>query len=233
MKRTFQYEEYAYEYYVEYAERKTLALEVMPDLRIITKVPFDTTLEEIESFLTRKWRWLEKQLGELRKLRKNYTGKQYVSGESFYYLGRQYMLLVESATEDAVKLERGKLRIYTSKSTRNTAYNKKLLDGWYERRQDKVFKHEYIKALSLFDFRAPPQLGKRHMIRRWGSYTSYNKVLLNPRLIEAPREAIYYVCIHELCHKITRKHDEVFYRELEKRLLGWKRIKESLEIRHG
>lgn len=52
-------------------------------------------------------------------------------------------------------------------------------------------------------------------------------------LHDRPREAVYYVCFHELCHKISRKHEDTFYKELDRRLPGWRRIKESLEIRHG
>lgn len=233
MKQTFQYGRYSYEYYIEFTERKTLALEVLPDLKIVTKVPLDATLDEIEAFLTRKWQWLEKQLNELRKLRKRRTEKCYVSGESFYYLGRQYLLLVEKASEDAVKLERGKLRIYTTKNTRNSKHNQQLLEGWYTRKRKRVFKEEYMRALALFKKGTMPQLGERAMARRWGSYTSDGKILLNPRLIEASREAIYYVCIHELCHTISRKHDTIFYAELDQRLPKWRQIKESLEIRHG
>lgn len=233
MKHTFEYGRYSYEYYIEFAERKTFALEVLPDLRIITKVPLGTTLDQIEDFLARKWKWLEKQLTELRKLKKARPERQYVSGESFYYLGRQYLLLVEQSDGDAVKLERGKLRIYTTKSVRSSSHNKKLLEEWYARQRNRVFKREYIKAFQLFNYSTMPQLGERSMARRWGSYTSDGKVLLNPRLIEAPREAIYYVCVHELCHKISRRHDEIFYKELKKRLPNWRQIKESLEIRHG
>lgn len=233
MKHTFEYGRYSYEYYIEFTDRKTFALEVLPDLRIITKVPLGTTLDQIEAFLTRKWKWLEKQLGELRKLKKTRPEKQYVSGESFYYLGRQYLLLVERSDVDIVKLERGKLRVYTTQSVRNGDYSKKLLEDWYARQRARVFKREYVKAFKLFKYDAMPQLGERVMTRRWGSYTSDGKVLLNPRLIEAPTEAIYYVCVHELCHKKSRRHDDVFYRELEKRIPHWRRIKESLEIRHG
>ena len=71
------------------------------------------------------------------------------------------------------------------------------------------------------------------MTKRWGSYTADDKVSLNPKLIQAPREAIFYVSVHELCHKISRKHDQVFYSALDKRLPNWRQIKESLEIRHG
>lgn len=232
MKQAFNYGEYSYEYYIEFGERKSFTLVVRPDLRIVVRAPIDATLDEIESFLKRKWQWLEKQLRELRKYQKPGSEELYVSGKSLYYLGRQYMLEVAKG-DDVVKLERGKLRVYTTKSLRSSEHNKKLLDIWYAKKREVVFKREYLKAFKLFDYEKMPQLGERVMARRWGSYTSDGKVFLNPRLIEAPREAIYYICVHELCHKISRKHDERFYNELDKRLPNWRRIKESLEIRHG
>ena len=70
MKQVFTYGSYSYEYYIEFADRKTLGLEVLPDLRIIAKVPLDASLEEIESFLVRKWKWLHKQLNDLQKFKK-------------------------------------------------------------------------------------------------------------------------------------------------------------------
>lgn len=233
MKQKFEYGRFSYEYVIEFAKRKTLALEVLPNLRIIVKAPLGATLDEIESFLKRKWSWLERQLSELRKFKKSNTERKYISGESYYYLGRQYMLLVEKAKNDTVKLGRGKLRIYTTGSVQNSENNKKLLDEWYARNRERIFKQEYVKAFKLFDYKTMPQLGQRIMARRWGSYTSDGKVLLNPRLIEAPRGAIYYVCIHELCHVVNKKHDEAFYRIMNSKLSHWRQIKESLEIRHG
>ena len=233
MKQKFEYGRFSYEYFIEFAKRKTLALEVLPNLRIIVKAPLGATLDEIESFLKRKWSWLERQLSELRKFKKSDTERKYISGESYYYLGRQYMLLVEKSKNDTVKLERGKLRIYTTGSVQNSENNKKLLGEWYARNRERIFKQEYVKAFKLFDYKTMPQLGQRIMTRRWGSYTSDGKVLLNPRLIEAPREAIYYVCIHELCHVVNKKHDEAFYRIMNSKLSHWRQIKESLEIRHG
>ena len=233
MKQKFEYGRFSYEYFIEFAKRKTLALEVLPNLRIIVKAPLGATLDEIESFLKRKWSWLERQLSELRKFKKSNTERKYISGESYYYLGRQYMLLVEKAKNDTVKLERGKLRIYTTGSVQNSENNKKLLGERYARNRERIFKQEYVKAFKLFDYKTMPQLGQRIMARRWGSYTSDGKVLLNPRLIEAPREAIYYVCIHELCHVVNKKHDEAFYRIMNSKVSHWRQIKESLEIRHG
>lgn len=231
MKLTFRYGEYVYEYFVEYGDRKSFTLVVRPDLRIITRAPLDATMDEIEAFLRRKWKWLEKQLRELNKYKKTSGEELYVSGRSIYYLGRQYMLDVVTSKDDYVKLEHGKLRVYTTKNLRNSIHSKSLIGAWYAQKRNSVFKQEYLNAFKQFNYDAIPQLGERVMARRWGSYTSDGKVLLNPRLIEAPREAIYYVCVHELCHKISRKHDETFYKELNRRIPEWRSIKESLEIR--
>lgn len=232
MRQTFCYGKYTYEYYIEFSDRKTLGLMVRPDLRIITKVPYGTSLDEIEAFLRRKWIWLHKTLADLKRYKKKYYEREYVSGESFHYLGRRYMLVVESADQDGVRLDRGKLRVYTTKNIRDSEYNKKLVEEWYQQRRDIVFKRLYLAASKQFGYAQLPQLQQRVMPKRWGSYR-YGKVLLNPRLIEAPTEAIYYVLVHELCHVNNKKHDQAFYKELEKRIPNWREIKEKLEIRYG
>lgn len=233
MKLDFKYGNYSYNYFLEFAVRKSFTLIVKPDLKIIVKAPVGSNLNEIEAFLIRKWSWLEKKLGEYKKYRKSHHEKSYISGESYNYLGRQYMLQVEESEHDAVKLERGKISIYTTKDVRNGNHNKELLMDWYEKRRNVVFKKQYILAYKKFNYDKIPQLRIRIMSRRWGSYTNDNKVSLNPRLIEAPSEAIFYVATHELCHVKYKKHDTDFYKELEKHIPNWRAIKDHLEIYYG
>ena len=93
MKLEFIYGKYRYDYFVEFLERKSLTLIVRPDLRIIVRAPKEVTLAEIEKFLAKKWSWMEKQLAEFRKYKKPVElERRYVSGESYFYLGRQYLL---------------------------------------------------------------------------------------------------------------------------------------------
>lgn len=233
MKQTFEYGRFSYDYHLEFSDRKTLGIVVRPDLQIIIKAPCDAKIDEIETFMKRKWKWLDKQIRELGKFHKKYYERKYVSGESFKYLGRQYLLLVEKADFDRVKLDHGRLNIYTSKSVNNYTYNKKLLEYWYESRRSIIFKRQYFAALKLFEFDKIPQFHTRTMEKRWGSYSNNKKIILNPKLIEAPTEAIYYVCVHELCHTIVSRHDGLFYQELEKRMPNWRTIKENLEVHYG
>lgn len=233
MRQTFVYGGYSYDYFIVFSDRKTFGLMVRPDLRVIAKAPNGATTEEIEAFLRRKWLWLQKQLNELKQYQKKYYEPEYVSGESLPYLGRRYMLIVEQTSVDAVILERGKLRVRTKKKVTDTNHTKMLIEGWYNKRRLVVFSAQYKKALQLFNYQNTPSLRVRIMARRWGSYTQDNKVSLNPKLIEAPTEAIYYVLVHELCHVNNKKHDAAFYISLEKRVKDWRKIKQMLEIRYG
>ena len=58
---------FVYEYQLIKQDRKTLSLTVTPDLRIVLKCPVQTDNERIETFLQKKWFWLEKQLSFFKK----------------------------------------------------------------------------------------------------------------------------------------------------------------------
>jgi predicted metal-dependent hydrolase len=233
MERIFNHGSYSYKYKLELLQRKSLSLIVRPNAEIIVRAPIDASTEEIESFLVKKWRWLDRQLSELRVYRQPRRSKQYVSGESFQYLGRQYLLIVENSQHDLVKLDHSKLRLFTTQSPSNGNYNKLLLMQWYRRRQRIIFRHIYQRAIKKFKPTASPKLEIKDMKRRWGSFTASGVIYINPRLIEAPTEAIYYVLIHELCHIENARHDSAFYAALENILPNWRQVKMKLEEKHG
>ena len=231
--RVFKYGRHKYVYHLEYANRKSFSLIVTPSLHIILKVPLKTTNEEIEQFLVKKWGWLEKQLNELRRYQKTKFTKAYVSGESFYYLGRQYMLKVEKGKNEGVKVSPGMLTLTTSKHVRDSECNKIIYDKWYMERCKLVFKKEFIATLKEYNITTIPKLKIREMKARWGSYQKGGIINLNPKLLQASRAAIHYVIAHELCHIEYKNHDKSFYKLLEKRVSDWKRIKNELEIKFG
>ena len=58
----FIYGQHEYDYTLLKQERKTLSLTVDPSMRIIVKAPVGVDKARIETFLKKKWMWLEKQL---------------------------------------------------------------------------------------------------------------------------------------------------------------------------
>lgn len=218
-----------YEYELIKQDRKTLSLIVAPDLKIIVKAPLKIENEKIENFLKKKWFWLEKQLSFFKKYQHKFYQKEYVSGESFMYLGRQYKLSVKKSDLDEVLFSKGKLIIYTTKQNDNGKYNKKIIEKWFEERTEKVFTDRLDEMLLKFDYRYTPRLGIREMKKRWGSFLNKNKILLNPKLVHLPKYCIDYVITHELCHFKYKNHDKKFFALLEQKYPKWEKIKDKLE----
>jgi predicted metal-dependent hydrolase len=228
---TFTYGTHSYDYYLIRQDRKTVSLTVQPTLNIILKCPKNYTENKIETFLKRKWYWMEKQIKELRRLQRSNTKKEYVSGESFIYLGRQYQLIVRKGESDSVGLAKGRILLNTTMDVRNKAHNEKLIEKWYAEHGEKVFKERYKVVLKKFDYDFTPELQVRKMSKRWGSFLAKKKVLLNPELIKASKECIDYVITHELCHMKHHDHSTAYYRFLNSKFPNWEKAKEALELR--
>lgn len=230
-KQIFTYGNYSYEYFLIKQLRKTISLTVQPSFKIILKCPVEYKNEKIQRFLKNKWCWLEKQIKYFKKYERKILTKEYVSGESFLYLGRQYKLVVEKGKEDKVKLKYGRFLLSTTKNTTNKKHNKKILKSWYSERIVKIFKDEYKKVLKTFNYDFEPKLITRKMSKRWGSFLSNKKIILNPKLIQASKECIDYVIAHELCHMKYKNHNAKFYKDLKNKIPNWEEVKEKLELR--
>ncbi len=75
-----------------------------------------------------------------------------------------------------------------------------------------------------------PQIKIRTMKTQWGSCRPYEGIItLNRRLLEAPREAIEYVVLHEFAHFIHLNHSKDFYELVERLMPDWKERKAMLE----
>ncbi|MEQ9442901.1 MAG: SprT family zinc-dependent metalloprotease [Cyclobacteriaceae bacterium] len=213
------------------ANRKTLAVEVHPDLSIVVKAPQETEFPIIEKALLNKARWIVKQQAFFETFLPQTPPREYVSGETHLYLGKRYILHVKESEAISVKLSGGYLQVNTNRKKSDTQFVKRLLAQWYKSHAERVFTKRLNLCLPLFkkyDLTIPA-LEIRRMPKRWGSYTPKGKILLNPELIKAPTKCIDYVLIHELCHAVYPNHNKKFYQLQEALNPGWDKWKISLE----
>ena len=87
--------------------RKTATVKV-EEGRVAVVVPRSTTKVTVEELVARKTRWIREKLLLHRDHQPPKT-KEYVSGECFTYLGRNYRLKVETGPGKSVKLRNGRL----------------------------------------------------------------------------------------------------------------------------
>lgn len=216
-----------------YSNRKTLEIAVYPDQTIWVTAPEQAEMEKIHNKVRKRGRWIVKQLKYFNRFDPLGNHDEYVSGETHRYLGKQYRLKVMQTKEDqpeSVKLKGGYFQIWSDKMD-DKAHVKQQLDSWYREKAEKKFEDRLevcLETVKKYDIERP-QLQVYSMEKRWGSYTSSGKVLLNPELIKHPVYCIDYVIIHELCHTKQPHHDKEFYSLLNKVLPDWQRRKHKLE----
>lgn len=231
--KKFIYGNYSYCYKIVQQDRKSLSLVVRPDSSIVLKQPFNIKPERVEKFLKKKWFWLNKQLSFFESIEKHSYKKEYVSGESFSYLGRQYKLLVKKSKIDSVKLTHGTLVVNNSKGIKNSNNTKNLLNEWFEKRYKIIFLERYEEMKKLFDYKEFPELKIRIMSKRWGSFVNNKSIVLNPKLIYASKKCIDYVLVHELCHVKYKNHNKKYWEFLKMKYPDWEVVKEKLEYKYG
>lgn len=215
------------EFDLVFVDRKSLGITVTPDSKVLVKAPLESPIEKIKEKLVKKAPWIIKQQSYFLSFQPRVTEKRYISGETHFYLGRQYQLKVLNRAGDAVKLKGQFIEVSTTKVSKV----KILLKSWYLIHAKEKFERIATPLIEKFKKQKvePQSIVLREMPLRWGSCTPKGKIILNPELIKAPKGCIEYVIVHELCHLIHHDHTPRFF-ELQSRVMpDWEKWKEKLE----
>ncbi len=215
---------------LSFSTRKNLSISVHPNLEVTVNAPTNCSLDDVLFRVKKRAPWIIKQTNYFERFQPLLTERKYVSGETHYYLGRQYRLKVVKGDKNDVKLIGKYFYIYTN-DRNNKKRIKKLLNKWYVQHAEEIFNKRFeicYGCVKRFHIQRP-QLRLHKMIKRWGSCTNAKTILINTELVKTPLYCIDYVIIHELCHLKIRKHDNNFYKLLSKCMPDWKKRKESIE----
>ncbi len=208
--------------------RRTLAIEVHPDSRVVVRAPAGCPEALIMERVQKRAGWIHRQLADFEHYRPRTPARQYVSGESHLYLGRQYRLKLLSGSTPGMTLTRGEFLVNLPGKP-DPERVKALLHRWYIDRARAVFGKVLDASLLHIKCADHPRLIVRTMQSRWGSLSRAGTMTLNVNLVRAPRPCIEYVVIHELCHVRHRNHDARFFKLLGQLMPDWEQRKRRLE----
>jgi len=228
--RTIQFGSRQISYNLKRCDRKKLRIVVSPDLSVDVFAPFDSRVAEIDSAIAKKAAWISSKLDQVQTYHPLPAPKQYVSGETLVYLGRQYRLKVLQAEIRSSKLIGRFLRVNVP-DNKNLPIVKRTVDEWYRKRAIETL-GRYLKKCSAVTSRhgvPEPLTTIRTMKKRWGSCSPKGRITLNTRLVQVPVHCIEYVIMHELCHLKHHNHSKAFYALLTRCLPDWRKRKEDLD----
>jgi predicted metal-dependent hydrolase len=220
---------------LERRDRKTLAIEVHPDQSVRVKAPLRLSLSRILDRVEQRGAWIVRQQRRFAELPPPRPAREYVSGESYRYLGRQYRLKVTQAEQEGVRLYRERLEVGLTDPD-DRARVQALLRAWYRRRAEQVFRERFEvcrKHVAAFGIDHPGGFTLRRMRKRWGSCSRDGRILLNTQLVGAPQACIDYVIVHELCHVVQHNHSAAFYALLSDCMPDWRERQRVLQNNLG
>ncbi|MBX4887988.1 M48 family metallopeptidase [Rhizobium bangladeshense] len=211
-------------------ERRVLRIEVQPSGDVVVFAPFGEPIDAIRDRLRRKGAWIFRELDRISGSPVTTPERRMVSGETHMFLGRQYRLSIEQSDDASVRVEGARLHIL-ARRTDDPAHCRRLLTAFYALTARTVFRERLDAVMPPFARRGleKPRLILRNMSKRWGSYTSAGRIVLNIDLVRAGPPLIDYVICHELAHAFFANHGEEWNVLLTSVMPDWKQRKIRLE----
>lgn len=95
------------------SRKKTVAVTVAPPGEVVLTAPSGVGVERLDRIVRAKAPWIAAKVRKMRQVLPPSFAREFVSGESFLYLGRQCRLDVRKGGDDTneVRLHAGKLRV--------------------------------------------------------------------------------------------------------------------------
>ena len=216
---------------IVYSQRKTLQLEVLPDMSVRMLAPLGAKAEVCSRMLLKRRDWVQAQLKYFSQFHPLTKPREYVSGETHLFLGRRLRLKVVSGPTKGVKATRQHLAVCAGRTT-SVRLVEATLWQWYREQAADLFQERLLGCmvkLNIPKAEGPKDLIIRRYKSRWGSMSPTGVLGLNLDLIRAPIECIDYVIIHELCHLRFPHHGPRFWDLLERVMPDWRKRKSKLE----
>lgn len=209
------------EYTLIRSSRKTLALNIDRDGRLIVRAPYRLSVEKIEQFIAEKADWIEKHTAAVNLRTEQKNERLNVPPTELPLFGRLCPVVNEKPygyTDGVFYLPEG----MTLES----------LVPYLHKLYTRIAKEALIPRVQTLSEQTGLMITAvkiNSAKTRWGSCSAAKSVNLSHRLIAADPRLIDYVIIHELCHTVHMDHSHDFYRLVENFLPDYKEREKGLK----
>ncbi len=199
--------------------KKTMAIFVSLPEGVRVNAPFKMKTKRVYSLIRKKAPWIIKHLNDIKESNYLAIKHEFVSGESFSYLGRHYRLRVKrnnNHSNSIVLIHSGYFDVYITnripKERQKNMIRAALVDWYKKHALDKLKERTiiYVRKLAI----SSVLVLVRDQKKRWGSCSKTGVLRFNWRIAMAPMSVIDYVVVHELCHLKIKNHSADFWKRV-------------------
>lgn len=204
------------------SRRKTIAILVQHDGKVIVRAPLRAPERLINAFIESKSGWIEaKKAVALQQVA--LPSRCFTSGEKFWLLGAQISLRVVENQKMALTLQNEFLL-----SKKHQIHALAIFEKWYKARALKVLSDRVNFFAAQYGFHYE-KIRISSARTRWGSCSSRGVLSFTWRLVMAPLAVVDYVVIHELAHLKIKNHSALFWAEVGSLMPAYKTNRDWLK----
>jgi len=208
---------------------KNLHLNVLPPVgKVRVTAPSYMKDDAIQTFLATRISWIKKQQAKFRAQERE-APREYVSGETHYFMGNKYRLdVITSNIKPKVEINGKKKLVLNVRPESTVSKREQVIQNWH-REQLRILLCQTIPKWEKKIGVKVQDWGIKRMKTRWGTCNNKsNRIWFNLELAKKPEGCIEYVVVHELVHLIEKKHSDNFIALMNKHLPKWRSEKDEL-----
>jgi predicted metal-dependent hydrolase len=204
--------------------QKTVAIAVDPEQGVRVRAPRQTPILKLDEIVLRKATWIADRQRSFEDLPPPPTPREFVSGETFLYAGKQYRLKLVPRRRDDVSLVGGRIELGIGSDARNA------LVAWYRQRAQVRLEARVPTWADRIGV-VPGKVLVREQRTRWRSADAMGNLRFNWRIVQASTRLLDYVVVHELVHLLHADHTRDFWATLGRAMPDYEVRRERLRIR--
>lgn len=193
--------------------RKTVSIFIERDGSVRVLAPSIAPDDKIENAIKAKEYQIFTKLAKWKELNQGKVNREFVNGQSFLYLGRNYRLAIVENQSLPLKLSGGNFQL-----------DKKFLckaemvfkEYYKEKAKEKIT--ERLKLIEDKFLVKPTSIKVFELKNRWASWSPNNKLNFHWKCVMAPVLVLDYIITHEMVHLKYPNHSAEFWNELDKKM---------------
>lgn len=196
---------------VKKSDRKTVSIFVERDGSVSALVPQTLDDSTIEEVINSKSYQIHKNLAEWEQLNERQVLREYVSGQSFLYLGRNYRLKLIDEKLGQLRFKQNTFFLSKNEVEHGDDY---FID-FYKQKLNVRLK----KIIPVYESRLAVKAKNYKVMElqnRWASCTKKGNVNFHWKCAMAPIDVLHYIVAHELAHLKFMDHSPAFWNEVDK-----------------
>ena len=208
---------------------KNLHLAVYPpNGRVRVAAPLRLDDEAVRLAVIARLAWIKRQRAKF-EAQERETKREYLNGESHYFLGARYRLNIveEDAQPKVIVRNKQYLDLYIRPGS-DSVQRERIITAWYRANLKAMIpplieKWEPVMGVQVADW------GVKQMKTKWGSCNiKAHRIWVNLELVKKPSRCLEFIIVHEMAHLLERQHNERFIELISKFLPQWRQYREEL-----